>query len=154
MKRLEESSESVSNDSQVLKVLDREPNKDRIFFQCIKVCKQEKVMNKVTLCVTRNAFTFSVLCSVLKSMLPHSGSGVSAGLEGVAFCLYMKVNKKRAMSCEHQQLVCEVTADQQRLSTRPSLSSKSMRRSSSTARQKKQMSRNRKYQDKCIIIHD
>lgn len=31
MKSLEESSESVSNDSQVLKVLDREPNKDRIF---------------------------------------------------------------------------------------------------------------------------
>lgn len=31
MKSLEESSESVSNDSQVLKVLDWEPNKDRIF---------------------------------------------------------------------------------------------------------------------------
>lgn len=31
MKSLEESSESVSNDSQVLKVLDQEPNKDRIF---------------------------------------------------------------------------------------------------------------------------
>lgn len=40
---------------------------------------------------------------VVTNVLPQSGSGVSsAKSEGGVFCLYMKVNRKSAMSCETQ----------------------------------------------------
>lgn len=46
--------------------------------------------------------TPSSMCGIM-NVLPQSGSGVSsAGSQGVIFCLYMKVNRKSAMSCEHQ----------------------------------------------------
>lgn len=40
---------------------------------------------------------------VVTNALYHSGSGLSSsGSEDGVFCLYMKVSRKSAMSCEHQ----------------------------------------------------
>lgn len=57
------------------------------------VPSQSDELLKTRMCVCRNK----------RELLHQSGSDTSAAASGLSvFCLYMKVSRKSAMSCEHQ----------------------------------------------------